>query len=125
MVRELHALDDQDLGENHYLEAQAKSWPVADLDALRWPLSASCQGNKGEKAIRGTPTILCSTAVPGGCARGGRCTLDVFVQESTLQKRANRGECGPQGVIPLVDAVLAARDLRLRGNSRPVASALC
>jgi pyridoxal phosphate enzyme (YggS family) len=113
LVRELAALGVRDLGENRHQEAQAKAAELADLD-LRWHFIGQLQGNKA-RAVRGYASAIHSIDRPSLVADlGSGDPLDVFVQVD-LSGDPGRGGVDPVGLPGLVDAVLTAPDLRLRG----------
>lgn len=114
LVRELYELGVRDVGENRHQEAQAKAAEVADLDGLRWHFIGQLQSNKA-KAVREYAAAVHS--VDRGSlvtALGPGDPLDVFVQVD-LSGEPGRGGVQPGELDGLVDAVLAAPDLRLRG----------
>jgi pyridoxal phosphate enzyme (YggS family) len=114
VVRELHALGVRDFGENRHQEAQAKAAEAAGLDGVRWHFIGQLQSNKA-KAVREYASAVHS--VDRGSlvnALGEGDPLDVFVQVD-LSGEPGRGGVHPAELDGLVETVLAAPDLRLRG----------
>jgi pyridoxal phosphate enzyme (YggS family) len=117
LVRELVGLGVRDFGENRHQEAQAKAAELTDLDA-RWHFIGQLQSNKA-RAVRRYASAIHSVDRSGlvsalGDPQPGAHPLDVFIQVD-LSDDPGRGGVVPAEVDPLVEAVLAKGDLRLRG----------
>jgi PLP dependent protein len=119
LVRDLVALGVHDVGENRHQEAAAKAEELDGLD-LTWHYIGQLQSNKA-KAVRRYASAVHSvdreSLLPGLSSDDG--SIDAFVQVD-LGGEFDRGEPGRGGADPgvldsLVDAVLAARGIRLRG----------
>ncbi|CAN5216356.1 YggS family pyridoxal phosphate-dependent enzyme [soil metagenome] len=114
LVRELAALGVRDVGENRHQEASAKAAELADLD-LHWHYIGQLQSNKA-KAVRRYASAVHSidraSVLPGLGSDTG--SIDAFVQVD-LSGEPGRGGVAPEGLDALIDAVLGARGIRLRG----------
>jgi PLP dependent protein len=119
-VRLLADLGVRDVGENRHQEAVDKAAECADLD-LSWHFIGGLQSNKAA-AVAAYADVLHSldrAKLVGGLARGaqerGR-DLDVLVQVSLDPPQAQgRAGADPADVPALVERVLEADGLRLRG----------
>jgi PLP dependent protein len=130
-VRHLAALGVRHVGENRYQEAAAKREECDDLD-LCWHFLGRLQSNKAA-AVGAWADVVQSVDRPKlvgplakGAARGReglsedvpRDVLDVLLQvnlDRDPAEAARRGGAAPDDVPALVEAVLAAPSLRLRG----------
>lgn len=113
LVRELATLGVLDIGENRHQEAQDKAAALSDLP-LRWHFIGQLQSNKA-KAVRRYAYAIHSIDRPSlVTALGTGDPLDVFVQVD-LSGEPGRGGVDPEALDALVDDVLAAPDLALRG----------
>lgn len=113
LVRDLAALGVEDFGENRHQEAQAKAAELDDLP-VRWHFIGQLQTNKA-KAVRRYADAIHSIDRPAlVTALGTAEPVDVFIQVD-LTGQPGRGGVDPAGLDPLVDAVLTAPDLVLRG----------
>lgn len=113
LVRDLAGLGVEDFGENRHQEAQAKAAELDDLP-VRWHFIGQLQTNKA-KAVRRYADAIHSIDRPAlVTALGTAEPVDVFIQVD-LTGQPGRGGVDPAGLDPLVDAVLTAPDLVLRG----------
>ena len=119
LVRELAALGVRDFGENRHQEAQAKTAELIDLDAT-WHFIGQLQSNKA-RAVRRYADVVHSvdrtslvTALRSDDVDATGSVLVVFIQVD-LSDQPGRGGVVPDELDALVDAVLAAPDLHLRG----------
>lgn len=119
-VRILAGLGVRDVGENRHQEAVAKAEELDDLD-LRWHYVGGLQSNKAAAVAAYADCVhsLDRAKLVGGLSRGaeqrGR-DLDVLVQVSLDPPDATgRAGADPADVPALVDRVLAAPGLVLRG----------
>ena len=116
LVRELHELGVNDVGENRHQEAQEKSREVADLD-LNWHYIGQLQTNKARQvfeyanAIHSIDRIRLVNALDK--AETDR-TIDAFVQVN-LSGIEGRGGVDEKDLEPLVERVLESPRLHLRG----------
>lgn len=121
-VRALHALGQDDFGENRAQELLAKTTELADLP-LRWHFIGQLQRNKAAAVARTGAVVhsLDRAALIAPLDRVGQEAgrpVEVFVQvdlggpEGDL---AARGGADPAEVPALCDAVAATEGLRLRG----------
>jgi pyridoxal phosphate enzyme (YggS family) len=119
-VRLLADLGVRDVGENRHQEAVEKAKECAGLD-VRWHFIGGLQSNKAA-AVADYADVVHSVdrgKLVGGLSRGaqerGR-DLDCLVQVSLDPPDASgRSGCDPDDVPALVDQILAADALRLRG----------
>jgi pyridoxal phosphate enzyme (YggS family) len=116
LVRELHELGVRDFGENRHQEAQAKSRDTADLDGLRWHFIGQLQSKKARqvRAYASAVHSLDRPSVVDALASDGGGVIDGFVQVN-LTEDAARGGVTEDDLEPLVERVLAAPGLLLRG----------
>jgi pyridoxal phosphate enzyme (YggS family) len=118
LVRELAALGVRDFGENRHQEAEAKAAELVNVDAA-WHFIGQLQSNKA-RAVRRYASAIHSVdrtslvRALGEPEPGDAGPLDVFIQVD-LSDDPGRGGVVPAELDPLVDAVLAKADLRLRG----------
>ncbi|MET4159414.1 YggS family pyridoxal phosphate-dependent enzyme [Agromyces sp. PvR057] len=114
LVRELASLDVLDVGENRHQEAQAKARELADLP-LRWHFIGQLQSKKARQ-VRAYATAIHSIDRPGlvDALRSDEASLDCFVQVN-LTDDPGRGGVAPSELASLVEHVLAAPGLELRG----------
>jgi pyridoxal phosphate enzyme (YggS family) len=119
LVRELAGLGVRDFGENRHQEAQAKTAELTDVDAT-WHFIGQLQSNKA-RAVRRYADVIHSvdraslvSALSADDAAPVDAALEVFVQVD-LSDAPGRGGVVPGELDALVDAVLAAPDLHLRG----------
>jgi len=118
LVRELATLGVRDFGENRHQEAEAKAAELTDVDAA-WHFIGQLQSNKA-RAVRRYASAIHSVdrtslvRALGDPEPGDTHPLDVFIQVD-LSDDPGRGGVVPAELDPLVDAVLAKGDLRLRG----------
>jgi pyridoxal phosphate enzyme (YggS family) len=117
LVRDLHGLGVQDVGENRQQELSAKESELTDLD-LRWHFIGQGQTNKAA-AIRRSADVVHSVdrgrfADALHRAADGDDLLDVLVQIN-LTDDAGRGGVVPAEAVALAEHVLTLPSLRLRG----------
>ncbi|WP_167045458.1 YggS family pyridoxal phosphate-dependent enzyme [Salinibacterium sp. ZJ454] len=113
LVRELAELGVRDVGENRHQEAQAKAAELADL-GLRWHFVGQLQSKKARQVRQYASAIhsIDRPALVDALAEGE--PLDSFVQLN-LTDDPGRGGVALDQLEPLVERVLAAPGLRLRG----------
>lgn len=112
LVRELAELGVQDVGENRHPEAGDKAAECADLD-LNWHFIGQLQTNKA-KQVRRYAHAVHSVDRPALVSALAGSELDCFIQVN-LTDDPGRGGVSPEALEPLVESVLAADGLRLRG----------
>ncbi|MFF2276090.1 YggS family pyridoxal phosphate-dependent enzyme [Agromyces sp. NPDC058126] len=114
LVRELAAHGVRDIGENRHQEAQAKAAELADLE-LRWHFIGQLQSKKA-KQVRAYASAIHSVDRPAlvDALRSDEASIDCFVQVN-LTDDPGRGGVAPDGLEELVERVLGAPGLRLRG----------
>ncbi|KQM83724.1 YggS family pyridoxal phosphate-dependent enzyme [Agromyces sp. Leaf222] len=114
LVRDLAALGVQDVGENRHQEAQAKARELDDL-ALRWHFIGQLQTKKARQ-VRAYASAVHSIDRPAlvDALRSDEASLDCFVQVN-LTDDPGRGGVAPSELDALVEHVLAAPGLELRG----------
>jgi pyridoxal phosphate enzyme (YggS family) len=117
LVRDLHALGVQDVGENRQQELSAKESELSALD-LRWHFIGQGQTNKAA-AIRRSADVVHSVdrsrfADALHRAADGDDVLDVLVQIN-LTDDPGRGGVAPVEAAALAEHVLTLPSLRLRG----------
>jgi pyridoxal phosphate enzyme (YggS family) len=114
LVRELHGLGVRTFGESRDQEASEKALELADLD-LEWHFVGQVQSKKA-KSIRRYARVIHSLDRPRLVPlldEPGE-PVNVFVQVN-LSDNPERGGVDEAALEPLVDAVLAARGIRLLG----------
>lgn len=118
LVRELAGLGVREFGESRHQDAQPKSAELADLD-LEWHFIGQLQGKKARQ-VRSYARVIHSVdraslvaALSGGPLPAG-AGVDAFIQVNLTDDPA-RGGVQPGELDALVDSVLAADGLRLRG----------
>jgi PLP dependent protein len=114
LIAELAGLGVQDVGENRHQEAQAKAAELASL-GLRWHFVGQLQSKKA-KQVRTYASAIHSVDRPAlvEALRSDDATVDCFVQVN-LTEDPGRGGVAPDGLDELVEQVLGAPGLRLRG----------
>lgn len=121
LVRELAALGIRDVGESRHQEAAAKHAEL-ELDgppAVRWHFIGQLQSNKARAvrryadAVHSVDRVSLVSALEGSGDSSER-DLDVFVQVN-LTDDPGRGGVPREELGPVVERVLAAEGLRLRG----------
>ena len=123
LVRALHELGVEDVGENRQQELTAKIAEVGDLPGLRWHFIGQAQRNKA-RALRQAASHVPLTVhsvdrdrladALHSAADDGDPTLDVLIQVN-LTDDPGRGGVLPDGVEALATHVLGLPSLRLRG----------
>jgi hypothetical protein len=116
LVRELYSLGIRDVGENRHQEAQAKAASTSDLDGLRWHFVGQLQSKKARQArayVEAVHSLDRDSVVDALGVDDGR-VVDGFVQIN-LTDDPGRGGVRPDALEPLVERVLAAPGLALRG----------
>ncbi|TWX40853.1 YggS family pyridoxal phosphate-dependent enzyme [Frigoribacterium sp. ACAM 257] len=116
LVRELHALGVRDVAENRHQEAQAKSADTVDLEGLRWHFVGQLQSKKARQARRYVSAVhsLDRDSVVDALGVDDGRVVDGFVQVS-LDEQQGRGGVPEPDVERLVERLLAAPGVRLRG----------
>ncbi|UOE44875.1 YggS family pyridoxal phosphate-dependent enzyme [Agromyces larvae] len=114
LVADLVALGVRDVGENRHQEAQQKAAELAGLD-LRWHFVGQLQSKKARQVRRYASAIhSVDRAALVDALRSEEASVDVFVQVN-LTDDPERGGARPAELGPLVERVLDAPGLRLRG----------
>ncbi len=113
LVRELAALGVRDFGESRHQEAQGKAEQLADLD-LRWHFVGQLQSKKARQVRRYASVIHSIDRDAVVDALWDEPTVDCFVQVN-LSDDPGRGGVSAEGLLPLVERVVAAPGLRLLG----------
>lgn len=113
LVRELFELGVRDVGENRHQEAQAKAAELVDLD-LTWHFIGQLQSKKARQVRQYASSIhsIDRPALVDALSDGP--PIDGFVQLNLTDDPARGGVADDQ-LEPLVEQVLAAPGLRLRG----------
>jgi pyridoxal phosphate enzyme (YggS family) len=114
LVRELAGLGVRDVGENRHQDAEPKAARLADL-GLRWHFVGQLQSNKA-RAVLQYATVVHSVDRPSlvDALDAVGAPVDVFIQLG-LTGDAGRGGVDEARLEPLVERVLGASSLRLRG----------
>lgn len=114
LVRELFELGVRDVGENRHQEAQAKAAELSELD-LRWHFIGQLQSKKARQ-VRAYASAIHSIDRPAlvEVLRSDEASVDCFVQVN-LTDDPGRGGVSPGELEALVEQVLAAPGLNLRG----------
>ncbi|MBI5161906.1 MAG: YggS family pyridoxal phosphate-dependent enzyme [Micrococcales bacterium] len=116
LVRELADLGVRDVGENRHQEAQAKAAELSEL-ALRWHFVGQLQSKKARQVRRYASAVhsLDRDSVVDALANPAADeTLDVLLQLN-LTDDPGRGGVAPDAMEALVERILTAPGLRLRG----------
>ncbi|MFB6608819.1 YggS family pyridoxal phosphate-dependent enzyme [Agromyces sp. NPDC056379] len=114
LVAQLAELGVRDVGENRHQEAQAKAAELADLD-LRWHFVGQLQSKKARQARAYASAIhSVDRAALVDALRSDEASVDCFVQVN-LTDDPGRGGVAPDALEALVERVLEAPGLRLRG----------
>lgn len=114
LIRELHALGVDDIGENRHQEAREKAAELADLD-LTWHFVGQLQGKKARQ-VAAYSSVIHSVDRPslvsalGSAERVTRCFLQL-----NLTDDPGRGGVAPEELLPLAELVLEAERLELLG----------
>lgn len=114
LIRKLHALGVDDIGENRHQEAREKAAELADLD-LTWHFVGQLQGKKARQ-VAAYSSVIHSVDRPslvsalGSAERVTRCFLQL-----NLTDDPGRGGVAPEELLPLAELVLEAERLELLG----------
>lgn len=114
LIRELHELGVDDIGENRHQEARDKAAELADLD-LTWHFIGQLQGKKARQVaaysqvVHSVDRASLVTAL-GSTERVTRCFLQL-----NLTDDPGRGGVAPSGLLPLAELVLETDALELLG----------
>ena len=105
----------RDFGENYVQEFEAKAAEMPDMPEARFHLIGHLQGNKAKRAAKLFSAIHTVDSVRLA-TRLARCdeTLDVFL-ELKLSAEATKSGMDADLLEPVLEAVNAARNLRLSG----------
>lgn len=114
LIEELYSLGVRDFGENRHQEAQEKARTLAALP-LRWHFIGQLQSKKARQ-VRAYAAAIHSVdrAALVPLLDVGDDVLDVFAQVNLSEDPA-RGGVAPPELLPLVERILSAPGLRLRG----------
>jgi pyridoxal phosphate enzyme (YggS family) len=114
LVRELYDLGVRDVGENRHQDAGPKAAQLGDLD-LRWHFIGQLQSNKVRTVLEYATDVqsVDRTSIVTAIAATGK-SLDAFIQLN-LTEDQGRGGVQDANLESLVNAVLAAPGIRLRG----------
>lgn len=115
LVRELAGLGVVDVGENRHQEAAAKASELAELP-LRWHFIGQLQSNKAAAVRRYAASVqsIDRLSLVRALASEDGSEVDGFI-EVDLSGESGRGGVQPADLAALVDAVVAAPGIRLRG----------
>ncbi|HVV30383.1 MAG TPA: YggS family pyridoxal phosphate-dependent enzyme [Mycobacteriales bacterium] len=116
-VLTLHALGQQEFGENRHQEAVGKATAVP---AARWHFVGQLQRNKARAVASYADVVQSVDRLPlvpvlGAAARQRGRPLEVLVQVDLGSGESRRGGVAPTGLVELADAVAAQPGLLLTG----------
>lgn len=118
-IREAYALGQRDFGENYAQELAEKALALADLPDLRWHFIGHLQSNKAK--LVSPISHLVHTVDSASLAKelskrrpAERGPLDVLVEVNVAGEAQKQG-LPPSSVGPLLEAIEAHENLRLRG----------
>jgi PLP dependent protein len=111
LIRALHELGVQDLGESRHPEARDKA---AAVQGVTWHFVGQLQTNKARQVARYADVIHSVDRTSLIDALAGS-DLDVFLQIDLAEGAAGRGGAAPADADALAERILAAGGLRLLG----------
>ncbi len=114
LIRELHVLGVDDIGENRHQEARDKAAELADLD-LTWHFVGQLQGKKARQVAAYANVIHSIDRASLVTALSSTERLTTCFLQLNLTDDPERGGVAPSRLIPLAELVLETAGLELLG----------